>query len=431
MGITVFRGARLFLPVALCLLAVSPVVAETQVLSLRQAIETALNNNPDIASFRKEAGIFDAATVRAGLLPNPTLELEGETGALTGSSADNNLSIGINQEFQLGDKRHKRTVVAERDAVAYRWQVLDRERLLKEQVQGAYYDALLARERLALAHQSIALNKQLLQVAEDRFAAGDIAELEVYLVKLELTRSEGGRIDIDRALLDADARLASLLSIAPGEAPTLSGKLDADLPQPATLSDLKNQALKSRPDLKAADAAVHKGDAEVALAEAEAVPNLTAGLSLNREASSMEIGGIEGRETAYTVGMKLSIPIPLFNRNRAGVQEARVKQDSAQIRAKAAASGVEREVENAYAGLSNAEKVVSLYKSNIIAQLEENLRLTQEAYRLGEVGILAVIEEQKKFFEVSDGYLTALHARQMAMAKVESAVAADMNGGEQ
>lgn len=430
MGTTAFRGARLLLPVVLCLLSASPVVAETQALSLRQAVDTALSNNPEIASFRKETGIFDAATVRAGLLPNPTLELEGETGALTGSSSDNNLSIGVTQEFLLGDKRHKRTMVAERDAAAYRWQVLDRERILKEQVQGAYYDALLARERLALAQQSIELNKQLLQVAEDRFAAGDIAELEVYLVKVELSRSEGGRIDIDRALLDAGTRLASLLSFAPGESPTLSGKLDADLPQAASLRDLKKQALKNRPDLKAADAAAHKSDAELALAEAEAVPNLTAGLSLNREASSMEIGGIEGRETAYTVGMKLSIPIPLFDRNRAGMQEARVKQGNARIRATAAAAGVEREVENAYAGLANAEKMVSLYKSNIIRQLEENLRLTQEAYRLGEVGILAVIEEQKKFFEVSDSYLTALHARQVAMAKLESAVAADMNGGD-
>lgn len=419
------------MPVALCLLAVSPVPAETQAISLRQAVEIATSNNPDIASLRKESGIFDAATLRAGLLANPTLELEGETGALTGSSSDNSISLGISQEFQLGDKRNKRRLAAERDAAAYRWQVLDRERVLKEQVQGAYYDALLARERLALAHRSIDLNKQLLQVAEDRLAAGDIPELEMYLVKVELARSEGARMDVDRAFLDAGARLFALLALPPGESPALSGSLDADTSQPRDLAALKRLALKNRPDLKAADAAANKSQAEVALAEAEAIPNLTAGVALAREASSMEIGGVEGKETAYSVGLKLSIPIPLFDRNRAGVQEARAKLSSAEIRAKAAAHGVEREVESARASLANAEKVVSLYKSSILRQLEENLQLTQEAYRLGEVGVLAVIEEQKKFFEVSDGYLTALHARQMAMAKLESAVAADMNGGEQ
>jgi cobalt-zinc-cadmium efflux system outer membrane protein len=70
-----------------------------------------------------------------------------------------------------------------------------------------------------------------------------------------------------------------------------------------------------------------------------------------------------------------------------------------------------------------------LYRTNIIPQLEENLKLTQEAYRLGEVGILAVIQEQKKFFEVSEGYLTAQHDRQTALVKLESAAATELTGG--
>jgi cobalt-zinc-cadmium efflux system outer membrane protein len=79
----------------------------------------------------------------------------------------------------------------------------------------------------------------------------------------------------------------------------------------------------------------------------------------------------------------------------------------------------------------NAEKVLLLYKSNIVPQLEENLKLTQEAYRLGEVGILAVIQEQKKFFEVNEGYLTALHDRQAALVKLESSVASELTRGVQ
>ena len=117
------------------------------------------------------------------------------------------------------------------------------------------------------------------------------------------------------------------------------------------------------------------------------------------------------------------MPIPLFDRNRAGIQEARARRSSTGSRLTAATRTVEREVATAHAGLVNAEKVLALYKANIIPQLEENLQLTREAYRLGEVGILAVIQEQKKFFEVSDGYLSALHARQTAFVRLEAAVA--------
>ncbi len=143
------------------------------------------------------------------------------------------------------------------------------------------------------------------------------------------------------------------------------------------------------------------------------------------------MGGVEGRDTAHTIGLKVSMPIPLFDRNQAGVQEARARRSSTESRLAAAMRNVEREVETAYAGLQNTEKVLSLYTSDIIPQLEENLKLTREAYSLGETGILAVIEEQKKFFEVSDGYLTARHARQTALVELESAVATDINGGVQ
>jgi cobalt-zinc-cadmium efflux system outer membrane protein len=407
----------------LCLLAsVSALAAETQQLELSQVIASSRQHNGELKAFREEKGIRDAGKTRAGLLPNPTLDLEGGTGALTGSSAENSLSIGVSQEFLLADKRGKRLTVAELELETYRWQLADRERALTEEVKTAFYDAILAEQRLKLTDRSIELSRQLLEVTKDRLAAGDIPELEMNLAKVELTRSEGTRIEVERALLQTRARLFTFMGLPAGEAPTITGTLDSGFSLTKNLADLKQLALGNRPDLKALHAEKFRGDAEIALAQSEAIPNLTAGLALKRDTTSMEIGGIEGKDTAYTIGVKLSMPIPLFDRNQAGVQEARAKRSSTESRLAAATRNLDREVESACTSYRNAEKVLALYTSNIIPQLEENLKLTQEAYRLGEVGILSVIQEQKKFFEVSDGYLTALHARQLAVVKLETAV---------
>ena len=431
MGTTVFgKGARLLVTI-LCIFTSAPAFAETQKLTLPQVVEVSLQNNGELKSFREEKGVRDADKIRAGLLPNPTLELEGGTGALTGSSAENNLSIGLSQEFLLAGKRGKRLTVAERELEAYRWQLADRERILREEVKALFYDAMLVEQRLKLTEHSIELNRQLLEVTKDRLAAGDIPELEMNLAKVELTRSEGTRIEIERALLQTRARLFTFMGLPAGEAPVISGTLDNDFPLNKNLADLTQMALGKRPDLKVLDAEKSRGDADIDLARSETVPNLTAGLAFGRDTTSMEIGGVEGKDTAYILGLKLSMPIPLFDRNQAGVQEARAKRSSTESRLTAATRNVERDVETAYISVLNADKVLSLYKSNIIPQLEENLELTQESYRLGEVGILSVIQEQKKFFEVSDGYLTALHARQLAIVKLESAVATDINGGVQ
>ena len=433
MGTTVSgKRARLLVPGILCFLTSAPVLAaETQQLALPQVVEVSLQNNGDLKSFREEKGIRDAGKTRAGLLPNPTLDLEGGTGALTGSSAENNLAIGVSQEFLLAGKRDKRLSVAERELEVYRWQLADRERTLREDVKAVFYDAMLSEQRLKLTNHSIELNRQLLEVTKDRLAAGDIPELEMNLAKVELTRSEGTRIEVERALLQTKARLFTFMGLPAGEAPAIAGALDNGFSLNKNLADLKQLALGKRPDLKALEAEKSRGDADITLAQSEAIPNLTAGLAFRREATSIEVSGVEHKDTDYLIGLKLSMPIPLFDRNQAGVQEARAKRSSTESRLTAATRNVERDVETAHTSVLNTEKVLSLYKSNIIPQLEENLKLTQEAYRLGEVGILSVIQEQKKFFEVSDGYLTALHARQLALVKLESAVATDINGGVQ
>jgi cobalt-zinc-cadmium efflux system outer membrane protein len=400
-------------------------------LALPQAVEYSLRNNVELTSFRAEQGIRDAGKVRAGLLPNPALDIEAATGALTGSSAENSLAIGISQEFILAGKRGKRLSVAERELETYRWQLADRERTLREEVKAVFYDAMLAEQRLKLTDRSIELGRQLLEVTKDRLAAGDIPELEMNLAKVELVRSEGARIEVERALLQTKARLFTLMGLPAGEAPQIDGDLDSASSLNMKLSDLKQLAFGKRPDLKALEAEKSRGDADIILAQSEVIPNLTAGLSFRRDTTGVEVGGVEGKDTAYTIGLKLSMPIPLFDRNQAGVQEARAKRSSSESRLTVVARNVERDVETAYSSVLNAEKVLSLYKSNIIPQLEENLKLTQEAYRLGEVGIFSVIQEQKKFFEVSDGYLTALHVRQLALVKLESAVATDFSGGAQ
>jgi cobalt-zinc-cadmium efflux system outer membrane protein len=129
------------------------------------------------------------------------------------------------------------------------------------------------------------------------------------------------------------------------------------------------------------------------------------------------------------LGVRLSMPIALFDRNSGGKAAAQAHRDAAGSRQLALERTIIAEVESAYAGLSASEKILALFEQGIILQLAENLKLTQEAYRLGEVGILSVMDEQKKFFEVNDGYLSAQHSRRLAFTKLETAVASDLGGG--
>lgn len=432
MGTTVFaRGARLLLAGIVCILSSNPAMAEEQTLPLSKVIEYSLRNNTGLKSFREEQGMYDAGKVRAGLLPNPVIELEGISGALSGKSAESELSLGVSQEFLLAGKRSKRLELAEREQDMYNRQLSDKERLLRDEVKSAFYDLLLTEKRLAFSENFVSINRQLRDVTKERLAAGDIAELEMNLVKVELARSLGKKLEIERILKQNRARLHELMGLQPGENPKISGDLDQKITSIKSLADLKQLAHAKRPDIRALEAEKSRGEAGIMLAKAEGIPNLTVGLAVTRESTAIELGGMENKETAYKIGLKLSMPLPVFDRNKAGVREAQARRNSAGSRLSAIAGTVDREVETAYESFVNADKILAMYRADILPQLEENLKLTQEAYRLGELGILSVIEEQKKFFEINDSYLTALHERLTALSRLETAIATELGGGAQ
>ena len=295
-------------------------------------------------------------------------------------------------------------------------------------MKWACHDTLLAEQRFALAKKAIELNRQLLAVTRERLAAGDIPELEMNLVKVELARSEVAGLDAAGQQEQSRSKLWMLMGLTDAP-PMLAGIPGNDPPVGRTCDELQRLALSIRPDLKALEVEKARGEAEIRLAEAEGIPNLTAGLVVRRDATQAEVGGVQGRDTAYTMGVRLTMPIPLFDRNQAGVQEARARRASTETRLTAARISAEREVEAAWSIYQNSGKLLSLYRSEILPQLDENLKLTLEAYRLGEVGLLSVLQEQKKFFEVSDGQLTALHNRLTALVNLETAAATELTGG--
>lgn len=406
-----------------------PLLAEDKPITLKDILTIAREHNGELSALRQEKGIGEADRIRAGLYPNPVLDLEAATGALAGSPSENRVSVGISQEFLMGGKREKRLTIAETELARLESRIKDAERLLLLEVKTGFYDLLLAESRLDLAHKSHELNGQLLRVTKERLIAGEIAEMEVNLARVEAARSEARKMEAEREIFPARQQLLTLMGAPSLKSLIVTGSLETRL-FTANLADLQELAVKNRPDLRAAEAENGKGAAGITLARAERLPNLTAGIALSRESSLTSVGGLEERSSDYLIGLKLSIPIPYFDRNQAGIIEAQAKKGSAETRLLFIRQSIKREVEAAHSRHAAVENSVRIYASEIIPQVTENLRMVQEAYRLGEVGILAVIEEQKKFVEVNDSYLTALYNWNISLAKLKSAVGVELKSDD-
>jgi cobalt-zinc-cadmium efflux system outer membrane protein len=415
----------LLLQVVLC----PHVSAEAAPRSINEIVLLAFKHSAELAALEKEETAKLSLAIQAGTFRNPTLELQGATGSLTGSPDDRSLSIGFNQEFPLNNKLSLRREAGQREADAVQRQRDNAARLLKDEISTLGLDYLLASKRQELATELFKLNRELIAVAEERFKAGDIPELELNLAKVELVRAETRLLEIEKEKTPYRIKIASLTGLKEPDINLSDRFLAPKLSLNA--QDLIRQAIASRPDLQMLTREYEKTETEVRLAEAETLPNLTAGIFVQWQRSSTEVGGVSGINSDTQLGLRLSMPIPVFDRNQGGRASARARLDAAESRRLALERNIVTEVETAVSRVSASERILAMFEQGIIPQLTENLKLTQEAYRIGEIGILSVFDEQKKFFEVNDSYLSALHSRRASFVKLELATAMDLSGGAQ
>ena len=396
--------------------------ADDAVFTLDKAVETALADNGDLSAARQEMGLREAAGVRAGIWPNPEVEFE----ASYAGASENVVSGGISQEILTGGKLGKRVAAAGKENDVYSHELKDAERRLKKEVTEAYWDALFAEKALELAGRTVELGQELVRVAEERVREGDIPELELALARVESGRAEERVLLARSAQGEARARLFALMGVPDGGA-RLQGpppSVPASRPE-----EMKAAAIATRPDIKALAAASEKADADLEAARADRWPNVTASLFYERENSAIESGSAELRDRDNFIGLKLSVPIPIFDRNQGGIMEARTKKGAAVTRKEFLEDKVKKEVDLACRRLELAIMAVEVYAGKIIPQQGENLGLMQEAYRLGEVGILNIIEEQRKFVELNEKYISSQRDAAIAAAALESAIGAEIDGG--
>ena len=172
----------------------SPARAIAPPLTLANAVQLALAQHPELAAARREVDATLGALDQAGVYQNPALSVELEDlrqGRRT-------TTVMLSQPFELGGKRAARIAAAERAADVARAQLQARQSDLRAGVTAAFFDALIAQERVQLAQASLALAQTGSQAAGQRVQAGKVSPVEETRarlaeagVRLELLQAQG------------------------------------------------------------------------------------------------------------------------------------------------------------------------------------------------------------------------------------------------
>lgn len=407
----------------------SPVVAEEApggtaemqpMLQVEDAIREALEANRDLRTAYFAIEQARGRLVQAGLWPNPALDLSGSNDFAFLNEGEYASSSGFEQRFPVAGRIGRAKDVARVDVALALAEVGDATRRLIGEVQSVFYDLLVLNAQIAERDRLVDIARRLVDVSEARVKLAEVSALDVNTARVELQR-----LELERSLLVAQQRARSaelnrLLGRAPEAPVTVSGEITPPAPPPQ--ATLRSEALRRRPDLQQASLQADRARAERALARADRWEDWTVGFSYIRD--RLVVDGAPPQRADQLLGLRLTVPLPLLNRNQGRIAEASSLEAQARSRASALELTVLAEIEAASRRLEEIRQVVEGYRTRLIPLTDRNVALAQDAYRGGLTSVTQVVQVQRQQSEIRTGYLDVLGQYRRASIDLEVASAA-------
>jgi cobalt-zinc-cadmium efflux system outer membrane protein len=342
---------------------------------------------------------------------------------------DEEYSAGVGKIFETGGKRARRMDAAEVRVTQTAAEYQERLRQLGFEIKSRYADALTEAQRLDVLDQILASNGRSLELTKARVEKGDAALLEQTLLEVEIGRLTAQRSTVVGRRESALVDLRRLVGLAPGAAISLGA---AFFPGPvdSALETLNNTALDRRPDLKLARLIEELGDAELRLVEAEGRPNVSVTARYFKRNSQFDDQyGVNAqgarvllRDRDDILAVGISIPILTKNRNLGNVEAAQARILGARQRARYLVNSIPLEVESAWRRWSAAKNAAGSLETAVLPQALRNLDVMQQAYQLGQLRMLDVLNEQRRMLDLRLSVVDAQAEVARAFAVLERAV---------
>lgn len=381
-------------------------------LTLDQALAQALSHNRDLAALQLGAEAARGQIDQAGLKPNPSLEAGAQTDLLTGNTGARKFDLGLTQAIPLHNRLRELQSLARIGIPAAGAELANRQRLLVGEITQAFVDLLVLDRQVVLREHLIETSRRLVELSRARAKAGEVSAVEVNAAALELAKleQEHGVLLAERA--NRVERLKPSLGLAPEEPLEIAGDLDPLLS--ALSAAAGERSTWNRPDLKLASLAIERIDAEQRVAEAELRGDLTVGATYGYERSATG-------DADHLLGVKMSIPLPLRNKNQGRLRELRAERTRAQREAEALELKVASEVASARQRAAQFQKILDGYHAAVLPLGEAAERDLAAAYQQGQVPLFQVIQSQQQRFALEAGALEARAAYARALVELQTA----------
>ena len=409
-GISFLLGAALLYPQDALAQSAATASAASHVLSLSQAVERAVAASPKLEAAASGIAAAAGSERQAALYPNPQGTLQVENFAGTGAQSAfraTETTAGVSQLIELGGKREARKGVALANRKAAEVDATTARLDLARDVTIAYADALAAQDGVTIAKDTELAAKQVLDDVIRRVNAARDPLFQRSKAEVAYSTSMVARKNAEQASLGALQRLGRYWGARTVDE-TLVDPVAAHLDAPLPIG-IYEARLQDAPDFQRYQHLREMREAELRLAQANAVPDITASGGIRQFAGTNSMAFIAG----------LTIPIPIFNQNQGEIARAQAELRKVGQERRQAEQERSQDLITAWTNWQTAWLESNTIKDDSLPKAERAFRLALAGYRSGAFEYLEVLDAQRTFFEQRASYIRAIAKLHDARAQTE------------
>ncbi len=298
------------------------------------------------------------------------------------------------------------------EAVKHQLDRTDQEIVFR--VVSSYYDVLLAAKQLEVAEQSAKTARSIMERSQAKFDSGLAVESDLLTAKVRMAaRSDRAGNTLETALAELNTAMGM-----PVESPFRFTEELAEhsLPIP-TLQDVEKQALTNRPDLKRIVSEEAAQRQSVSMAKSSFGPRVNAFAGWQMDNPTFVAGGGGNN---WLRGVEVQFDIFQGGAKRAALSRERALQEKVVALKQEASDAVRLEVRRAYYDVDASRQQIEVARA-AIAQAQESLRINQNRYDSGLTTITDVLGAEDVTRRCQTDYWEAIYRFRTSYANLELA----------
>lgn len=386
---------------------------EQRKLSLDECLAQALSKHPLLDAAEARITGADEFKRFVGVRPNPSVTIQTENWRAWQQppftfGRDIDVFVYGSQRIETARKAARRTELADRQLAQAQTEIGSLRRQLRQEVIRRYWTALQNQTLLAIVRENRSDLDGLVQYNATRLKEGYISEWELIRVRLEqqtlLNQEASVDLEFERAKLEllksiGDTRFNTHFLLV--EPKAIASPLIA-----IELEELRTEALAKRPELVSLRAKIESERANLKLQRAYARPDLEVSAGYKRTG---------GFNTALAY---ITIPLPLFNKNRAEIGKASAAITSSELQLMAEENYIRAEIEVAHRATRKLAERLNEMQKDFLQRADESRNIALVAYREGAADLYKLLEAQRARNEARLLYHRTELELQLALAEL-------------